>query len=78
MLACDPLSFAKLLSPLVESFNASMIDITYTHIYMLTPTRGVTQNMPSIHQNKYSEVQRDFSSSNLAKGERGHKNAQEA
>jgi hypothetical protein len=31
---------------------------------MLTPTPGVTQNMP------YSKVQRDFSSCNLAKGER--------
>jgi hypothetical protein len=40
-----------------------MIEITYTHIYMLTPTQGVTQNMPSIHQkNKYSKVQRDLSS----------------
>jgi hypothetical protein len=27
-----------------------MIEITYTHIYMPTPTPGVTQNMPSIHQ----------------------------
>jgi hypothetical protein len=27
-----------------------MIEITYTHIYMLTPTPGVTKNMPSIHQ----------------------------
>jgi hypothetical protein len=50
MLACDPLSFAKLLRPLAESFHASMIEIMYTHIYMLTPTPGVTQNMPSIHQ----------------------------
>jgi hypothetical protein len=30
--------------------------------------------MPSIHQkNKYSNVQRHFSSCNLAKGERGHR-----
>jgi hypothetical protein len=50
MLACDPLSFVKLLWPLVESFHASMIEITYTHIYMLTPTSGVRQNMPSIYQ----------------------------
>jgi hypothetical protein len=27
-----------------------MIEITYTHIYMLTPTLGVMQNMPSIHK----------------------------
>jgi hypothetical protein len=27
-----------------------MIEITYTHIYMLNPTSGVTQNMPSIHE----------------------------
>jgi hypothetical protein len=68
MLACDPLSFAKLLWPLVESFHASMIEITYTHIYMLTPTPRVMQNMPSIHHtNKYSKVQRDFSSCILAK-----------
>jgi hypothetical protein len=41
---------------------------------MLTPTPGVTQNMPSIHQkNKYSKVQRDCSSCDLAKGERGHR-----
>jgi hypothetical protein len=73
MLACDPLSFAKLLWPLVESFYAPMIKIMYTHIYMLAPTPGVMQNMPSIHQkNKYSKVQRDFSFCNLAKGERGH------
>jgi hypothetical protein len=45
-----PLSFTKLLWPFVETFHASMIEITYTHIYMLTPTPGVTQNMPSIHQ----------------------------
>jgi hypothetical protein len=49
MLACDPLSFAKLLWPLLEPFLAFMIEITYTHIYMLTPTLGVTQNMPSFH-----------------------------
>jgi hypothetical protein len=35
-----------------------MIEITYTHIYMLTPTPGVTQIMPSIHQkNKNCKVQ---------------------
>jgi hypothetical protein len=36
-----------------------MIEITYTHIYMLTPTPGVTQNMPSIHQkytSKFKEI----------------------
>jgi hypothetical protein len=72
MLACDPLSFAKLVWPLVEYFQAFMIEITYTHIYKLTPTSGVTQTMLSIHKNKYSKVQRDVSSCNLAKGERGH------
>jgi hypothetical protein len=37
-----------------------MIEIMYTHIYMLTPTPGVTQNIPSIHQKintpKYKEI----------------------
>jgi hypothetical protein len=37
-----------------------MIEITYTHIYMLTPTPGVTQNMSSIHQKintpKFKEI----------------------
>jgi hypothetical protein len=50
-----------------------MIEITYIHIYMLTPTSGVTQKMPSIHQNKILQIQRYFSSCNLAKGERGHR-----
>jgi hypothetical protein len=27
-----------------------MIKITYTHIYIITLTPGVTQNMPSIHK----------------------------
>jgi hypothetical protein len=72
MLACDPLSFAKLLRPLVEYFHASMIEIMYTLIYMLIPTPGVMQNMPSIQKNKSSKVQRDFSSCILEKGERGH------
>jgi hypothetical protein len=40
---------------------------------MLTPTSGVTQNMPFIHQNKYSKVQRNLSFCNLEKGERGHR-----
>jgi hypothetical protein len=31
-----------------------------------------TQNISSIHQNKYFKVPRDFSSYILAKGERGH------
>jgi hypothetical protein len=60
MLTCDPLSFAKLLWPLVEYFHASMIKITYTHIYMLTSTPRVTQNLPSIHQKinapKFKEI----------------------
>jgi hypothetical protein len=50
-----------------------MITITYTHIYMLTPTPGVTQTCHPSNKNKYSKVQSDFSSCNLAKGERGHK-----
>jgi hypothetical protein len=37
-----------------------MIEITYTHIYMLTPTPGVTQNMLFIHQKintpKFKEI----------------------
>jgi hypothetical protein len=37
-----------------------MIKITYTHIYMLTSTPRVTQNMPSIHQKintpKFKEI----------------------
>jgi hypothetical protein len=50
-----------------------MIEITYTHIYMLTSTPGVTQNMPSIHKKiNPPKFQRYFSSCNLAKGERGH------
>jgi hypothetical protein len=58
-----------------------MIEIMYTHIYMLTPTSGVTQTCHPSTKNKYSKVQRDFSSCNLAKGKRGHRKkvyAQEA
>jgi hypothetical protein len=40
---------------------------------MLTPTPGVTQTCHPSNKNKYSKVQSDFSSCNLAKGERGHK-----
>jgi hypothetical protein len=50
-----------------------MIEIMYTHIYMLTPTSGVTQTCHPSTKNKYSKVQRDFSSCNLAKGTRGHR-----
>jgi hypothetical protein len=38
-----------------------MIEITYTHIYMLTPTPGVTQNMPSIHQKINTPKFKEFS-----------------
>jgi hypothetical protein len=54
-----------------------MIEIMYTHIYMLTPTQGVTQTCHPSTKNKYSKVQRDFSSCNLAKGERGHRKKEE-
>jgi hypothetical protein len=40
---------------------------------MLTPTPGVTQTCHPSTKNKYSKVQRDFSSCDLAKGERGHR-----
>jgi hypothetical protein len=45
-----------------------MIEITYTHIYMLTPTPGVRKTCHPSTKNKYSKVQRDFSSCNIAKG----------
>jgi hypothetical protein len=38
-----------------------MIEITYTHIYMLTPTPEVMQNIHPSTKNKYSKVQRDLS-----------------
>jgi hypothetical protein len=50
-----------------------MIEITYTHIYMLTPTPGVRKTCHPSTKNKYSKVQTDLSSCNLAKGKRGHR-----
>jgi hypothetical protein len=50
-----------------------MIEITHTHIYKLTSTPGVTQNMPSTHQKiNTPKFLRDFSSSIPTKGEKGH------
>jgi hypothetical protein len=45
-----PIEFCQIVVTLGRIFHASMIEITYTHIYKLTPTPGVTQNMASIHQ----------------------------
>jgi hypothetical protein len=44
---------------------------------MLTPTPGVTQTCHPSTKNKYYKVQRDFSSCDLAKGERGHRKKKE-
>jgi hypothetical protein len=44
---------------------------------MLTPTPGVTQTCHPSTKNKYSKVQRDLSSCNLAKGEKGHRKKEE-
>jgi hypothetical protein len=58
-----------------------MIEITYTHIYMIIPTPGLRKTCHPSTKNKYSKDQRDFSSCILAKGERGHRKkvyAQEA
>jgi hypothetical protein len=48
------------------------IEITYTHIYTLTPTPRVKQNMPSIHQ-KNTPKFKEISLLVIANGERGHR-----
>jgi hypothetical protein len=57
-----------------------MIEITYAHIYRLTPTLGVTQNMPSIHQKLVLQVPKRFLFLQKEKGviekKRGKINAQ--
>jgi hypothetical protein len=48
-----------------------MIEITYTLIYMLTPTPGVTQNMPSIHQKINTPKSNEISLLVILQKERG-------
>jgi hypothetical protein len=48
-----------------------MVEITYTHIYMLTPTSGVTHNMPSIHKKINTAKSKEISLLVILQKERG-------